>query len=57
MATIINLNKFKKQRRRAEAEQRAAENRIRAGRSSEVRNQDEHARERTEKSLDDKRLD
>ena len=34
---IVNLNKYKKQRERAEDERRAAENRVRFGRSKAAR--------------------
>jgi len=53
----VNLNKYRKQRERAEAERRAAENRIRFGRSKPDRNQVLRERERAAKSLEDKRLD
>jgi hypothetical protein len=54
---IVNLNKYKKQRERAEDERRAAENRIRFGRSKAARAKDLLGREQSEKSLEDKRLD
>lgn len=53
----VNLNKYRKQRGRAEAERRAAENRIRFGRSKPARNQVLRERERAAKSLENKRLD
>ena len=56
-AMIVNLNKYRKQRERAEADRRAAENRARFGRSKEAREQDRRERERAEKSIDDKKLD
>jgi hypothetical protein len=56
-AMIVNLNKYRKQRERAEAEQRAAENRVRFGRSKAARIAEEGDRRQSEKSLDDKRLD
>ena len=54
---IINLNEYRKKRRRAEAERRAAENRVRFGRSKEEREKllRESARARNE--LEGKRLD
>jgi hypothetical protein len=54
---IVNLNKFRKKRERAEDERRAAENRVRFGRSKQARAEDERERQRVEKSLEDKRLD
>src|SRR5271163_149819 len=56
-AMIVNLNKFKKQRERAEDERRAAENRVRFGRSKAARAKDLREQEQAEKSLEDKRLD
>jgi Domain of unknown function (DUF4169) len=54
---IVNLNKYRKQRRRAETEQRAAENRVRFGRGKAARTADQRDREQAKKSLDTKRLD
>ena len=56
-AMIVNLNKYRKQLERAEAEQRAAENRVRFGRSKAARTTEEGDRKQSEKFLDDKRLD
>ena len=56
-AMIVNLNKYKKQRERAEDERRAAENRVRFGRSKAARTKDQREHQQTEKSLEDKRLD
>jgi len=54
---IVNLNQYRKKRRRAEAERRATDNRVRFGRSKEERNKllRESARARNE--LEGKRLD
>ena len=49
---IVNLNQYRKKRRRTEAEARASENRIRFGRTKELR---EH--ERAAKEIENKRLD
>jgi hypothetical protein len=57
MTTIVNLNKFRKRRERAEEERRAAENRVRFGRGKTASANDRRDRERAEKALDDKRLD
>ena len=40
MATIINLNKARKQKARADAEKTAAENRVRFGRTKSQKQQD-----------------
>lgn len=54
---IVNLNRYRKKRRRAEAETRAIENRIRFGRTKEERNKQTREDERARKEIDDKRLD
>jgi hypothetical protein len=56
-AMIVNLNKYKKQRERADGERRADENRVRFGRSKAVRAKDLREHEQAEKSLEDKRLE
>ena len=57
MATIVNLNRLRKQRERAEAERRAAEHRARFGRTKEERSRDLWEGTRAKKDLDDKRLE
>jgi Domain of unknown function (DUF4169) len=57
VATIVNLNKRRKQQRRAEEERRAAENRIRFGRGKEQRAKDALETARALKEIDDKRLE
>ena len=54
---IVNLNQYRKKRRRAEADRRAADNRVRFGRNNEERSRDLHESERTKKEMDGKRLD
>jgi hypothetical protein len=54
---IVNLNRHRKQRQRAETEARAAENRIRFGRSKEQRSKELRESERARKEIEDKRLD
>lgn len=54
---IVNLNKYRKWRARAEAEQRAAVNRARFGRSNQDRSNDLRERERRKKDIAGKRLD
>ena len=57
MNSIVNLNRFRKAKKRAEAEQRAAENRALFGRSKKDRRADESERQRGKLDLDGKRLD
>lgn len=57
VATIVNLNQHRKKRERADEERRAAENRVRFGRSKEERSKDLRESARTRKELDDKRLE
>lgn len=54
---IVNLNQYRKKRRRAEAERRAADNRVRFGRSEEQRSKNLRENERAKDELDGKRLD
>jgi hypothetical protein len=54
---IVNLNRYRKKRGRAEAERRAAENRARFGRSKAARMQDLRENARARKEIEDKRLD
>jgi hypothetical protein len=53
---IVNLNRYRKKRRREEADARAAENRIRFGRGKEERANQLRENERAKKEIDDKRL-
>jgi hypothetical protein len=57
VATIVNLNKHRKKRARVEQEQRAAQNRIRFGRSKQERGKDALENSRAQKEIEDKRLD
>ena len=54
---IINLNQYRKKRRRTEAETQAKENRVRFGRSKEERTADLLERERAKREMENKRLD
>jgi hypothetical protein len=54
---VVNLNKYRKKRARAEAEQRAVQNRVRFGRSKVERNADLREIERANKEIEDKRLE
>ncbi|ROH91779.1 DUF4169 family protein [Stagnimonas aquatica] len=57
MAEIINLNKARKAKARLSAEQQAAENRVRHGRSKAQKQQDAAATEAMRRKLDGLRLD
>lgn len=52
MATIINLNKARKQKARADAEKTAAENRVRFGRTKAQKQQDAAAEAEARHRLD-----
>jgi hypothetical protein len=54
---IVNLNQYRKKRRRAETEARASENRIRFGRNKQERLKESDDRERAGKAIENKRLD
>jgi hypothetical protein len=57
MAEIINLNRFKKERDRAAKTKQAEENRARFGRTKDERDRAEATARKTEKSLDDKKIE
>ena len=57
MASVVNLNRFRKAKKAAEAERRAAENRATFGRGKAERRQAEVERERLERDLDGKRIE
>jgi len=57
MAEIVSLNKYRKARQRSEAENRAAENRIRHGRDKNERQRDADGVARIDKALDGKRIE
>jgi len=57
MAEIVSLNKYRKARQRSEAENRAAENRIRHGRGKAERQRDADSVARIDKALDGKRIE
>jgi hypothetical protein len=54
---IVNLNRYRKQHRRTEAEAQATANRIRFGHTKEERNTQAREDERARKEIDNKRLD
>jgi hypothetical protein len=57
VASVINLNRVRKQKKREEAEQRAAANRVAFGRSKAERQATDKERRRSGHELDAKRLD
>ena len=57
MTSVVNLNRFRKAKRRQEERQRAAENLALFGRSKEGRRAEDDAKRRTARELDAKRLD
>jgi hypothetical protein len=57
MAEIVNLNRFRKSRKRAEAAERATTNRAQFGRTKAERKKAESDRRRAADELDRKRLD
>ena len=57
MASVVNLNRFRKDKERAAKEQHAAENRILHGRSKKDRRAGDDERRRAERELDGKKLD
>lgn len=57
MAPTINLNRFRKAKKRDETQRRAAENRALHGRSKKQRRSEEDERKRADQQLDGKRLD
>jgi Domain of unknown function (DUF4169) len=54
---IVNLNQYRKKRRRTEAEALASENRIRFGRTKDERTKELREHERAAKEIENKRLD
>jgi Domain of unknown function (DUF4169) len=56
MATVVNLNKFRKKKAKAEKEKRAETNRRLHGRTNAERRQEEFEKSRSEKTLDGARL-
>lgn len=56
MDKVVNLNRFRKTRQRAQDAARAAENRVRHGRTRAERQQDADAEARRERLLDGSRV-
>lgn len=57
VASVVNLNRFRKDKTRAAKEQRAAENRAIHGRSKAERRKEEEAKRRLGELLDGKKLE
>ena len=57
MASVVNLNRFRKAKKQEAAERQAAANRVTFGRSKKQREAAERERNRTEQDLDGKRLE
>jgi hypothetical protein len=57
VAPIVNLNRFRKAKKRDEAQQRAAENRAIYGRTKKERQLEDGDRQRAKRELDAKKLD
>jgi hypothetical protein len=57
MAMVVNLNRFRKGKKRAEDQRRASENRATFGRSKADRQFSEAEEERRRRELEGKRLD
>ena len=57
MGEIINLNRFRKQRSRAEEAKQAAENRVAFGRTKAERMASTKIRRKAEADIDNKKLD
>lgn len=57
MGNVVNLNKARKRRAREQAEQQAAANRVRFGRTKEQRQRDAAAEAEAQRKLDQLRLD
>lgn len=57
MASVVNLNRFRKGKARADKQQRAAENRALHGRSKAERQKEDDAKRRLRDLLDGQKLD
>lgn len=57
MAEIISLSKARKNRRRAEKEQTAAENRVKFGRRKSDKEMEDARKDRRDKDLDGHKID
>jgi hypothetical protein len=57
MAEIVNLNRFRKERERAEKTKSAEENRVKFGRTKDEREVAEANAQKADKTLDDKKIE
>jgi Domain of unknown function (DUF4169) len=57
VASVVNLNRFRKDKARADKQQRAAENRALHGRSKAERQKEADAKRRMRELLDGRKLD
>ncbi|HEV2162984.1 MAG TPA: DUF4169 family protein [Stellaceae bacterium] len=57
MAEPVNLNRFRKAKRRADAQKQAAENRVAFGRTKAERDSERLKKEKATRELDQKRID
>ena len=57
MAEIVNLNRFRKERERAEKAKTAEENRVKFGRRKDEREVTEANAQKADKTLDDKKIE
>ena len=57
MASVVNLNRFRKAKQRAEDQRRAAENRAVFGRTKAERQKTEEEHQRLARELDGKRIE
>lgn len=57
MAEVVNLNRARKARAKAEAEKTAANNRVQFGTPKHLRKKGEAERKKTERDIEGKRLD
>ncbi|MFO1059874.1 MAG: DUF4169 family protein [Dongiaceae bacterium] len=57
MGDLVNLNKYRKERRRESASRQAAANRVKFGRPKAETRQDDAEAERRRRELEDKKLD
>jgi hypothetical protein len=57
MGTVVNLNKYRKKKAKADREKRADQNRRLHGRTTAERTRDELAKQRLERAVDGARLD
>jgi hypothetical protein len=57
MPSVVNLNRFRKANKAADAERRAAENRAAFGRGNAERQKADNEREQRDRDLDGKRIE